>query len=243
MADADSIAPLKRCTKCGADKPATSEFFHAYKRSPDGRRSVCRECRSADHAEHKAERNEKRKAFYAHNRERLNAEVRDYYARNAEAMRAAALERHHRNRDKRLPQMRAYQQANRETLLAKKREREARRFRDLYGKDLAFTLRHRLRSLLRVTLTNGREGKRLHEVLGYTTAELKAHLERQFTKGMSWEAFQRGEIEIDHIRPLASFSITCASDPDFTACWGLANLRPMWASENRSKGAKVLMLV
>lgn len=237
------MAPLKRCTKCGNEKPATSEFFHAYTRSPDGRRSVCRECRAADHAANREERLPKRREHYQANRERLTANVRAYYAANADAQRAAALERHYRNRERRLAQIRAYQQANRDTLLAKKRERERARFRDLYGKDLEYTLRHRLRALLRVTVKLGREGRRLHQVLGYTTAELRAHLELQFTKGMTWEKVLAGEIEIDHIVPVASFNITSFECPEFRACWGLANLRPMWASENRSKGDKRLTLL
>jgi AcrR family transcriptional regulator len=243
VADDHSTAPLKRCTKCGTDKPATSEFFHAYARSPDGRRSVCRECRAADHAEHREERLPKRREHYEANKDRLQAAVRGYYRENADALRKGALARHHRNRDARLDQMRAYRAENRETLLEKQRARSNEEFRRRYGTDSEFTLRHRVRSLLRATIKHGRDGRRTEELLGYTMQELRAHIELQFTKGMSWYGVLRGEIEIDHIRPVASFSITSYDDPDFLVCWGLPNLRPMWARENRSKGDKLLTLL
>lgn len=243
MVDADSTVPHKRCTKCQQDKPATSEFFHACKRSPDGRRSVCCACRAADHAEHRDERLPKRREHYQANKDRLLANVRAYYQENAEAQRKAALARHYRNRERRLPQMRAYQQENRDTLLAKKRVRGKQEWLERYGQDLAYTLKHRVGSLLRITLKHARKSRRMEELLGFTTEELMAHLERQFTKGMSWERLLAGEIEIDHIVPVKSFNITSDDSPEFRACWALSNLRPMWSSENRSKGAKVLTLL
>lgn len=38
----------RTCTKCRQEHPATKDFFHASKRSPDGLRSVCKRC----HAQH-----------------------------------------------------------------------------------------------------------------------------------------------------------------------------------------------
>lgn len=78
-------------------------------------------------------------------------------------------------------------------------------------------------------------------ILGYTRDELVAHLERQFTKGMSWN--NMGEWHIDHIVPLSSFSIETPDSPDFARAWALTNLRPMWGIANMSKGGKVLTLL
>jgi hypothetical protein len=60
---------------------------------------------------------------------------------------------------------------------------------------------------------------------------------------MTWERFLAGEIEIDHIIPVTAFSIKSYDDPDIRVCYGLANLRPMWAKDNRRKGAKRLTLL
>lgn len=86
-----------------------------------------------------------------------------------------------------------------------------------------------------------KKGKRTDQVLGFTADDLRAHLERQFVKGMGWH--NMGEWHIDHIVPVSSFTITSADDADFKACWALTNLRPMWADENRSKGDKRLTLL
>lgn len=42
---------MKRCTKCGEEKPATNEFFGACKRVKSGLKSACKECRSKEYKE------------------------------------------------------------------------------------------------------------------------------------------------------------------------------------------------
>jgi hypothetical protein len=37
---------MKKCSKCGQEKPATAEFFHSNKRGKYGVMAVCRECRN-----------------------------------------------------------------------------------------------------------------------------------------------------------------------------------------------------
>lgn len=75
-------------------------------------------------------------------------------------------------------------------------------------------------------------------LVGYRVTDLTAHLESKFTDGMNWDAFLRGEIEIDHIRPHSWFKYKHPDDPAFRECWGLANLQPLWKKDNRSKGAR-----
>lgn len=75
----------------------------------------------------------------------------------------------------------------------------------------------------------------LTDLLGCSVAQLKAHLEALFRPGMTWDNY--GEWHIDHIRPCASFDLT---DPEQQkACFNFANLQPLWAKENLSKGAKL----
>lgn len=231
------LSPIasKTCTKCGECKRATLEFFHAYKRSPDGVRSVCKSCRAVENVVRNAEFTAKKRAHYAENQQRLSGNVRQYYLSNIEAQQASARARHHKNRDARLQQMREYREANKSELLAAQRIRGREAFSARYGIDLQFTLKHRLRSLLRVSLTRGRKSRRMVEILGYSVEELKQHIERQFTHGMGWAEFMAGQIHIDHIVPVASFNITSDSCEEFSACWSLANLRPMWGSENCAK--------
>lgn len=73
-------------------------------------------------------------------------------------------------------------------------------------------------------------GKGWQAILGYTADDLRAHLERQFQRGMTWDNY--GEWHVDHILPVASFQYETVDSPEFLACWALTNLRPLWARDN-----------
>jgi hypothetical protein len=102
-------------------------------------------------------------------------------------------------------------------------------------------MKRRIATALWRSMKNYQKETSWFAILGYTRDDLVAHLERQFTKGMSWD--NMGEWHIDHIVPLSSFNIDSPESPDFSRAWDLTNLRPLWANENMSKGGKVLSLV
>lgn len=96
-----------------------------------------------------------------------------------------------------------------------------------------------------MSLRGGYEGARKADVtinlLGCSFGELKRHIERQFTKGMTWDQCFNGEIHLDHILPCSSFDLT---DPDQQrACFHFTNLRPLWAKDNIRKSAKRTHLI
>lgn len=231
------------CTSCKQQLPATPDYFHAYKRAPDGRRSVCIKCRARDHAANKAERSIKKKEHYQKNKDRLLAAVRANYRKNADALRAAAIVRHNKNRDKNLERMRAYRLIHVEALNERRRPKARKSFHERYGLDLVFTLKHRTKALVNRSLRAGKFGRKTEELLGYSIHDLKAHIERQFLTGMSWDRFLKGEIHLDHIIPISFIRPENIDSPEFRACWALSNLRPMWARDNLSKGAKLLNLI
>lgn len=39
-----NLVDLKRCSKCGGEFPATTEYFHAHKGSPDKLNYYCKDC-------------------------------------------------------------------------------------------------------------------------------------------------------------------------------------------------------
>lgn len=79
--------------------------------------------------------------------------------------------------------------------------------------------------------------KNWEHLVGYSAAELAAHLEGKFVNGMNWD--NRSEWHIDHIKPLSSFQFTGPDDPEFKRAWSLDNLQPLWAAENQRKHAKL----
>ena len=73
-------------------------------------------------------------------------------------------------------------------------------------------------------------------ILGYSKEELKNHLEKQFTKDMTWKAFRNGDIHIDHIKPQSLFDLKDIND--VKECWSLKNLQPLWVKDNIAKSNK-----
>lgn len=78
---------------------------------------------------------------------------------------------------------------------------------------------------------------RTHEILGCNWEFFKAHIERQFIKGMNWQ--NRNEWHIDHIVPIAS----AQTEEDVMRLNHFTNLRPLWAKDNLSKSDKLTHLI
>jgi hypothetical protein len=106
--------------------------------------------------------------------------------------------------------------------------------------DASFRLKSNTRTAVYTCLKekNVAKYRSTFEILGYTLEELMAHLEKQFTEGMSWENY--GEWHVDHKIPMARFNFTSVEDPEFKLCWCLENLQPLWGPDNLSKGARYL---
>jgi len=80
--------PLKRCTKCNNEYPATLEYYHRHVSHRDGLRTICKTCTRKD-IQNYAERNadavrERRRQYRANNREILREKNRQYQIDNAE---------------------------------------------------------------------------------------------------------------------------------------------------------------
>lgn len=75
------------------------------------------------------------------------------------------------------------------------------------------------------------------EAVGYTAAELVAHIERQFLPGMGWHNMR--DWQIDHIVPIS----TAKNEQDVVALNQLSNLRPLWAEQNNAKKNRRVLLV
>ena len=74
------------------------------------------------------------------------------------------------------------------------------------------------------------------EQLGYSTEQLRRHLESQFLPGMSWDNYGMGpgHWNIDHIREVKTFSIS----DDIAKINALSNLRPLWWEDNIARNRK-----
>lgn len=104
---------------------------------------------------------------------------------------------------------------------------EQKRIRQTMKANLSARLKQRL---------IGKNKKSTFDILGYTVDELKKHLESKFEPGMTWDNYGKNGWEIDHITPDSWFKYNSFEDQGFKDSWALANLQPMWAKDNRSKG-------
>tara|TARA_R110000823_G_scaffold157461_1_gene288188 strand:+ start:274 stop:837 length:564 start_codon:yes stop_codon:yes gene_type:complete len=64
---------MKKCPKCGIDKPLTAEYYHRNSSRPSGFRSQCKVCKSKQHAE-----------YYQNNKEKIAKTKAEYRQNNKE---------------------------------------------------------------------------------------------------------------------------------------------------------------
>lgn len=228
MTAAGDSTPLRVCKGCQAALPATLEFFPPHKMGKFGLYTHCRPCKKAQDAERRMRPDQKarQKAWRDANKQRVKET-------NA-AYRAAGY--------KSTEHVRAWVAKNPERAKELDREKVRRWRATVPWYKLKTRMSARINSLLKAG--GGEKARRTtQEILGYEIEALAMHIERQFTAGMSWDGFLAGEIHIDHIIPVASFKVDRVDSDEFRACWSMANLRPMWADENRAKGARITTLL
>lgn len=89
---------------------------------------------------------------------------------------------------------------------------------------------------------SGRKPNSTFAMLGYTPADLRKHLMGLLRDGMTMQNYGR-VWHVDHKRPVSSFDFSGASqslEATIKECWALSNLQPLFASENISKGARLI---
>lgn len=140
--------------------------------------------------------------------------------------------------------MKMYYRKNREELARKAKDRASRpenkekrrEYINKWTRDRSKTAHGVTECFMRKCISRCLTNKtdRTSATLGYTKEELTSHLESLFLEGMTWGNW--GTWHIDHIRPIASFLKSGITDPKEINA--LQNLRPLWAAENLSKGAR-----
>ena len=100
--------------------------------------------------------------------------------------------------------------------------------------------KHNVRNLVSNSFRkNGyKKNDQTHRLLGCDFEFFKKHIELQFSKGMTWDKVGT-DIHLDHIIPIA----TATTEAEVIALNHFTNLRPLWATENLSKGARVEHLI
>ena len=74
------------------------------------------------------------------------------------------------------------------------------------------------------------------DIVGCSPTELREHIEKQFTDGMSWDNYGTYGWHLDHIIPLS----TAETREDVFKLNHYTNLQPLWATDNLKKGKKII---
>lgn len=226
----------KQCSVCKEVKPLSE--FHKNKGGKFGVRSMCKVCIGKYHKKYCEDNkelvSERWKNYYNDNREKLSEQRKEFRESNKKMV----LERHKRyyenNKEKVCDYSKSHYEANKEKIITRQVEYNKNKRRS----DPLYSLKNTIRARMWEALKKNGYSKRsfTHKMLGCTFEELKQHLESQFTEGMSWG--NRGEWHIDHIVPLAS----ATNEAEMVELCHYTNLQPLWAEENRKKGAKMLIV-
>jgi hypothetical protein len=180
--------------------------------------------------------------------ERKRRDSKRHREKNLDLARARNRESYRKFRDKRLCKHREYQEKNKEKIYATNRrwvmanKDHVRKYMRGYQSrrnalDPMFALSRRCRGRITDAFRLGGFTKRSRtfQLVGCGWDELKKRIENQFVDGMTWE--NRYLWHIDHIVPLSSAKTV----EELEKLCHYTNLQPLWASDNMSKGAKLIL--
>lgn len=204
---------VKICSKCKTTQSVDN--FSSDKTHGDGKKSVCKLCRSTYEKE-----------WYKNNKKRHRKNTRRWAKNNPEKIYRAQK----RFKIEHPERVRFFQQryfySNKESLYKYRNDR----YKNNPNVKIANVLRSRLNSSLKNFNTTNNHIK----YLGCSIDNLKIYLENMFLPGMLWDNWTRTGWHIDHIIPLCKFDLI-DEDQLKQACH-YTNLQPLWAKDNFKKG-------
>lgn len=218
----------KKCTKCGAVLPATTEYFY-FRPETGNLRLQCKECRREKGREwwnnNRTYCLEVKRQYREANRERRNAQAREYYRANRSRIAQVKRRWYEENRERRAETSRRWYEANREQHAA-----VARRYREAHADELREAARKwRANNPDKVKAKHRRRWIRAKGAEGKHTAD-DINLQYASQGGRCWWCGHVvGDVyDVDHRIPLSRGG---TDDPE--------NLVISCRSCNRKKGAKL----
>ena len=207
---------MKQCTKCKEVKELTEFSKNGWLKN--GLQSQCKYCVKSYYQANKDKFKSRSKAYREANKDKIKAEKKAYCEANKDKIKAINKAYYQANKDKIKARVKAY---------SNKYVKQKRKTNDLFR----LQCRLRARTSAAFKAQGYSKNTKTQQMLGVEWEVAKAHIERQFKKGMSWS--NHGEWHIDHIIPLAS----AKTEAELIKLCHYRNLQPLWAEENLSKHA------
>lgn len=221
----------KVCCRCQLDKELNK--FGKNKRSKDGFRYECNDCRileSKKYREHNPEKikNIKKKSYNL-NKELSLSKTKLWRKLNSDKFNDSRKQWKLKNKEKYDSYMKTWRSENRESINYYSKIR--RQSNPMYR--LTENCRGRLREIL--FISNLKKKSKTFDIVGCSPEFLKKYLEGLFTEGMSWENYGYYGWHIDHIIPLSSAN----TEEEIYKLCHYTNLQPLWCKDNLLKGCKL----
>ena len=223
----------KKCSKCEIIKEVC--FFSKNNKTKDKLHCSCKECDKKKYhdnrdnnikkmREYKKSNPEKLKKYYLENQEKYKE-----YRKNKKEIQKKYMKDYYQNN---LEKRKKYLEKNKEKIKLKRNisEKNKRNLNPLHK--LKIYTRNRI--CFYIKRNNITKRNATFKIVGCSPEELKIHLEKKFTEGMSWE--NQGKWHIDHLIPLSSAK---TEEELYKLCY-FTNLQPMWGLENIRKGKKIV---
>jgi hypothetical protein len=214
------------CYKCNETKDIIN--FAKNKSKKFGVNTMCKSCSKEYMKKYNLEKNEIvkkcREEYKRKNKKKLKEQSNEYYKKNKEKISEYQKKYRELNREDLNQKNKKYRNEKSESRRLYKREWQKRN-----RKKIPWYYAHR--DILNRTIKsiNIKKTSRTENQLGYSSEDLKIHIESLFLEGMSWENY--GDWHIDHIRPLSTFN----ENDDASLVNSLDNLKPLWREDNLKK--------
>ena len=165
---------------------------------------------------------------------------KEYYLKNKEAVSLRGKINYRKNKEEYKKAHKRWYENNREKRLKTSARYERKKYREDINYKIAFNLRRRLNA----ALSGKDKGISAVRNLGISIKELKIYLAERFYRHpltgekMMWNNYGYRGWHIDHKIPCSSFNLTDVEQQK--KCFHYTNLQPLWALDNRQKGAKII---
>ena len=205
---------MKICSKCKVEKELS--VFSKDKNSIDGFYLRCKSCVKQDYLDNKEKIYNRIKKYRLDNKEKISNKQKQYYLDNKEKVKQNSKQYRLNNKEKISEFQNGYIKQRKKT-------------------DPLFKLKCNTRALIYQSIKNKGYSKKSKtaNILGCDYETFKAHLENQFTKGMSWS--NQGEWHLDHIYPVS----LARDEAHLIELNHYTNFQPLWAIDNLKKGNKI----